>query len=166
MPAATPNGCPPPPPDTDGDGLTDDVDSCPSEAADTTNGCPLPRFYLGGIGDSGINWTDGLQKPKRLALPCSADGGCQVIRTKWRKWGKATATGRGIAKLNVCRPNCARGHVHKLRGARVRAYRLRTGSCESNDVRYYTRVRVTWPKRSHQRQMTMKLTATCPADAA
>jgi hypothetical protein len=99
-------------------------------------------------------------------VPCSADGGCQVIRTKWRHWGRSVATGRGMAKFNDCEPNCARGHFHKVRGARVRAYRLRGGTCGAQDVRYYTRVRINWPKRLHFRARTMKLKASCPADAS
>ena len=162
--AATATGCPPPA-DTDGDGLTDDLDSCPTVPADTSDGCPPPpKAYIGGIDDGSFNWTDRLQKPRRL-VPCSGDGNCQVIRTKWSHWGRSTATGRGTAKFNDCKPYCAVGHFHKLRGARVRAYRLRNGSCNGADVRYYTRVRITWPKRSHLPRETLKLKATCPADA-
>jgi hypothetical protein len=150
VPAATPTGCPPPP-DTDGDGLTDDVDSCPTLAADTSDGCP--RVLVGAVDTSGFGWTDRLQKP-RLLVPCSGGGNCQVIRTKWRDWGEATATGRGIARFNDCKPFCAKGHFHKARGVRPRAYRLRDGLCMSEHVRYYTRVRVTWPKRSHLRRRT------------
>lgn len=36
--ANTPDGCPPK--DTDGDGVTDDRDKCPSQAANTPDGCP------------------------------------------------------------------------------------------------------------------------------
>lgn len=164
--AATPNGCPAPPPpaaDSDGDGRSDAVDSCPLTPAFTDNGCPTPtRTY---IGDPGNAWTDRLQRPRRL-VPCSADGGCQVIRLKWHHWGKTVASGRGTAKINDCQPYCARGHFHKFSGARVRAYRRRDGSCEGTPVRYYTRVRITWPRRAHfRRRMTVKLRAVCPFGA-
>ncbi len=161
VPAQTPNGCPPPV-DTDGDGLTDDMDACPTQPANTDDGCPPPPRVL--IGDiDGFKWTDRLLKPRSL-VPCSGDGTCRVIRTKWRNWGKATATGRGIARFNDCRPFCAEGRIHKLRGARIRAYRLRKGACDDETVRYYTRARFTWPRRSHIRRMTLKLKATCPDD--
>ena len=42
---------PPPPSDTDGDGLTDDVDQCPSVAANTADGCPVPDFDDDGVLD-------------------------------------------------------------------------------------------------------------------
>ena len=170
--AATPNGCPPspppPPPDTDGDGLTDDFDDCPTVAAQTDDGCPPPPpTYVGAIGKSGgplIRWTDRLQRPRRL-VPCSADGGCQVIRTTWRDWGRGVARGRGTAKVNDCRPSCALGRFHKVPGAKVRAYRRRDGTCEGKVVRYYTRVRVKWPRRLYMRAHTMKLASACEADA-
>jgi hypothetical protein len=158
--AAPPTGCPPPP-DTDGDGLTDDIDDCPTVPADTEDGCPPPpRFYVGAIGSEAIRWTDRLQKPREL-VPCSGSGACRVIRTKWRRWGKAIATGRGIARINRCVPTCADGNMTKTRGARVRAYRLRAGFCNGNPVSYYTRVRITWPRRLHLPRMTLKLTRLC-----
>ena len=111
-----------------------------------------------------MRWTDRLQTPKRL-VPCSADAGCQVIRTKWRSWGQAVASGRGTAKVNDCRPSCRLGHFRKVRGARVRAYRRRDGTCGGKVVRYYTRVRVTWPSRLDMRAHTLKLAAACEADS-
>ena len=172
VPAATSDGCrpppPPPPPDTDGDGLTDDLDGCPTMAAFTDDGClPPPSTYIGALGRVAgptIQWTDRLQRPRRL-VPCAADGGCEVIRTKWRHWGSASATGRGTAKVNDCRPNCTLGHFHKVPGARVRAYRRHDGTCNDVAARYYTRVRVTWPRRLHLRAHTMKLAPTCEPDS-
>jgi hypothetical protein len=38
--AATPDGCPPAPPDSDGDGVPDGTDQCPQQAATTLTGCP------------------------------------------------------------------------------------------------------------------------------
>ena len=168
LPAATPDGCPPPPPpDTDGDGLMDSFDDCPSVAASTDDGCPPPpSTYIGAIGKSGgptTRWTDRLQKPRRL-VPCSADGGCQVLQARWRNWGRAVATGRGTAKVNDCRPDCASGHFRKANGARLRASGRRDGTCGGTTVRYYTRVRVTWPRRLHLRAHTMKLAPTCGVD--
>jgi hypothetical protein len=170
--AATSNGCPPPPPpDTDGDGLSDDVDDCPTVAATTDNGClpppPPPPTYVGAIGKLGeslARWTDRLQKPRRL-VPCSGDGNCQVVQTWWRNWGRAVATGRGTAKVNDCRPTCALGRFRERRGARLRAYRRRDGSCDGQAVRYYTRVRVQWPDRLRMRTHTMKLAPACASDA-
>ena len=40
--AKTPNGCPEAPPDGDRDGVPDADDVCPSETATTRDGCPLP----------------------------------------------------------------------------------------------------------------------------
>lgn len=42
---------PPPPGDSDGDGLTDDVDQCPTIAANTADGCPVPDFDGDGVLD-------------------------------------------------------------------------------------------------------------------
>jgi hypothetical protein len=163
VPAATTNGCPAPPPapvDTDSDGLADAIDSCPTVAASTENGCPAPtKVYIGAIGQE-IPWTDRLQRPRRL-VPCSADGGCQVIRLRWRNWGEPTASARGVANINDCRPYCARGHFRKTPGARVLAYQRREGSCRGVTVRYYTRVRITWPRRLHLARRTMKLSRSC-----
>jgi hypothetical protein len=172
VPAATSDGCPPPPPppppDVDGDGLIDRFDDCPTVAASTDDGClPPPSTYIGATGKSGgstVRWTDRLQKPSRL-VPCSADGGCQVIRAKWRDWGKSSASGRGTAKVNDCRPNCALGHFRKTPGAWLRAYGRRDGTCKGTAVRYYTRVRVTWPRRLHMRARTLKLAPTCGRDS-
>lgn len=49
--AALPPALPPAPVDTDGDGLTDDLDGCPSAAAQTPTGCPVlftRRINVGG----------------------------------------------------------------------------------------------------------------------
>ena len=121
---------------------------------------------MGAIGKAGgltTRWTDRLQMPRRL-VPCSASGGCRIIQTEWRDWGRPTATGRGTAKVNDCRPNCALGRFRTTRGARLRAYRLRGGTCYGTTVRYYTRVRVTWPRRLHLRAHTLKLAPTCDTD--
>ena len=120
-------------------------------------------MFIGAVDTLGTEWSDRMVKPKRL-VPCSADGGCQVIRIKWRKWGKSIATGKGTARYNDCEPFCARGRFHNARGARLRAYRLRNGTCGDETVRYYTRVRITWPKRVGLRRLTLKLKATCPDD--
>ncbi len=42
---------PPPPADSDGDGKTDDVDACPSEPADTPDGCPVRDTDGDGVAD-------------------------------------------------------------------------------------------------------------------
>src|SRR5436305_192264 len=82
--------------------------------------------YVGSIGTDGAPWTDRLHEPRRL-IPCSADANCQVIGTTWRHWGTARASGRGVARVNDCQPDCADGHFHTFRGAGVLAYRLRDG---------------------------------------
>jgi hypothetical protein len=164
--ARTADGCPlPAPPDSDGDGITDNFDDCPFTPAGTDDGCPAPapiRVFVGAIGSGSFasRWTDRLQRPRRL-VPCSGDGNCQVIGTRWRNWGKTTASGRGTAKVNDCLPNCALGHFRKFRGARVLAYRRRDGACKGEAVRYYTRVRVTWPRQTHLPRETLKLSRTC-----
>jgi hypothetical protein len=42
VPASTPDGCPAPPQDSDGDGVPDSSDQCPTVPASTPDGCPPP----------------------------------------------------------------------------------------------------------------------------
>jgi len=50
------NGCPLPPPDSDGDGVADDRDACPAQGDAGyglgANGCPLPPPEDDGAGES------------------------------------------------------------------------------------------------------------------
>jgi OOP family OmpA-OmpF porin len=68
----------PPPPDTDGDGVTDDLDRCPNTPAGTpvdSNGCPLPQDD---DGDGVMNPDDkcpGTPAGKKVdAVGCEVDG--------------------------------------------------------------------------------------------
>lgn len=58
---------PPPPVDSDGDGLTDDIDQCPVAPANTPDGCPIPDTD----GDSVLDNVDECpQQPGTLANGC------------------------------------------------------------------------------------------------
>ena len=56
-------------------------------------------------------------KPRTIVLAC-ADHGLGVMHLHWARWTCHRAAGRGIFWENLCKPNCAEGHIEKMR-ARV-----------------------------------------------
>lgn len=50
-------------------------------------------------------------KPKRILLACN-DGSYYLINLKWTSWTTKKAKGGGVAEVNDCTPDCARGHFH------------------------------------------------------
>lgn len=59
-------------------------------------------------------------RPTRIIF--SADGNNMVTGLHWTGWGSATARSVGIDHVNNCQPDCAQGHVSKVR-AQVRLSR-------------------------------------------
>jgi hypothetical protein len=53
-------------------------------------------------------------KPKELTLACN-DGSYYLIELRWTSWTAREAAGTGVAKINDCTPDCARGHFHAYR---------------------------------------------------
>jgi hypothetical protein len=49
--------------------------------------------------------------PKTWVLACG-DGNYWLAGLRWHWWGGASATARGTAHQNDCRPYCAAGHFH------------------------------------------------------
>ena len=74
-------------------------------------------------------------KPRRLNP--SVDGSLYVRGMQWIVWDDRQATGRGIAHVNDCRPDCADGHYAQYR-VTVRLARPRR-LCGS---RFFTTLRV------------------------
>jgi hypothetical protein len=165
-PGSPPPPPPPPPVDTDGDGLDDTVDACPTEAADTKDGCPAPaplpvyagRFDLGGGDYSPLGTPQ--RKPRRMT-PFIADANAWVIRTHWRGWGASDAIGKGTARVNKCRPSCADGRFVRYPGARVELDRQREGECRGQPAIFYTRARFIWPAKTKLGRTTAKLATGC-----
>ena len=79
--------------------------------------------------------------------PRTWDAGCtgsnELVRARWRHWGRRVATARGQTVVRTCDPNCAEGGS-RLYPASARASRI--GICKDDHGRrrpFYTRVRLT-----------------------
>jgi hypothetical protein len=77
-------------------------------------------------------------KPKSLTVFCG-DGGMPIAKIRWSSYGAKQATGRGVASVNDCDPNCAAGTSSNYR-ARIKLTRVR----QCGDVPQFTRLRVTF----------------------
>jgi hypothetical protein len=51
-------------------------------------------------------------RPHQIIITC-ADANFVLTGLRWSHWGRRTATGTGSAKINDCKPFCAKGHFHK-----------------------------------------------------
>lgn len=49
--------------------------------------------------------------PASMVITC-ADGNYALTGLRWQRWGSATATATGTARVNDCTPYCAAGHFH------------------------------------------------------
>lgn len=52
-------------------------------------------------------------RPSTLTM--AADGNYTITGLHWAGWGSATARAHGINHVNNCVPNCAHGHISKVR---------------------------------------------------
>jgi hypothetical protein len=68
-----------------------------------------------------------------------------VVGLRWRDWGGPVATGRGMARINSCEPNCASGEVRRHPGVVATLEELRSGACRGRPARFYSRAVVKWP---------------------
>lgn len=50
-------------------------------------------------------------KPRKIVIAC-ADFGYYLTGIRWSHWGTTSATGRGTAHVNDCKPFCFNGHFH------------------------------------------------------
>jgi hypothetical protein len=119
--------------------------------------------YVGRFGPPGFYTRFGkpsAYKPKQLH-PFSADDGAYLYSLRWSHWGQGTSRAKGKVSANDCKPNCAMGHFHHYRGGRARAYRLRAGTCHGKPGRFYTRVRLHFPAKTHLNDFTVKLVTGC-----
>jgi hypothetical protein len=80
-----------------------------------------------------------LYKPKRVIIACG-DGAFRVVKLKWSTWTRNTAVGRGIGKVNTCRPSCAEG---KFKSYPVKLTPGKPKSCPTNG-RQFTRLTYTF----------------------
>ena len=70
--ASTPDGCPPA--DSDGDGVTDDKDKCPSKAGKTADGCPVKDSDGDGVTDDKDKCPDKAAETADGCPPADSDG--------------------------------------------------------------------------------------------
>jgi hypothetical protein len=161
VPTPVPTPAPPPPlPDLDGDGVEDAFDQCPEVFARTEDGCPIPiPVYVSHLISAAPLPARSRVKPRQMLADLGAHG--RVFALTWRGWGDNRATGRGIARLNLCDPACAAGKYKRYPGARVTLFRLRRGDCRGQAADFYTRARFDWPRSSRKRGWTAKLVAGC-----
>jgi hypothetical protein len=79
-------------------------------------------------------------KPHQIIITC-ADANFVLTGLKWSHWGRKSATGTGSAKINDCKPFCAKGHFHKYR-ARIKLSSAHF--CRKEGVTQFRRLRLTW----------------------
>ena len=86
-----------------------------SLACDTAPKAVLDDLKVACHPPDGVAWISNcwrLQtKPTSIVIAC-ADGNYALLGLHWRRWGSATATATGTARVNDCVPYCARGHFH------------------------------------------------------
>jgi hypothetical protein len=78
--------------------------------AATASAGTTERVLLPGCGGTDV----ARYKPKGVIVLCG-DGGFRVVRITWSTWTETSATGRGTAKVNNCKPNCASGKFESFR---------------------------------------------------
>ena len=61
-------------------------------------------------------------EPHSIVVTC-ADGNFRIRSIRWSSWMATSATGRGIARVNTCAPNCAEGRNASYRAVTVRLWR-------------------------------------------
>lgn len=94
-----------PPPDTDGDGVNDALDQCPTVAGTGDDGCPVrpPTEFVHvyvdnvAVASEGVNTLDG---PDAFSLPINVGPGSHTLRVDWGSNGKLYST----KSISVSRP--------------------------------------------------------------
>lgn len=79
-------------------------------------------------------------KPTTVYVLCG-DGNFRVVHLRWRSWTRTSATGRGTAKVNNCKPTCADGSIESFK-AKLVASRPKT--C-ANGKREFVRLTYSFP---------------------
>jgi hypothetical protein len=54
-------------------------------------------------------------KVRPRSLTMAADGNYTITGLRWTGWGSPSARAQGVNHVNNCVPNCAQGHVRKVR---------------------------------------------------
>lgn len=83
-----------------------------------------------------------LYKPKSVVIACG-DGAFRVVKLHWSRWTGKVAVGKGIGKVNTCRPSCAEG---KFKSYPVKLKAGRPVACPVNG-RQFTRLTYTFTDR-------------------
>jgi hypothetical protein len=97
------------------------------------NAAGASHTLIPGCGDSAS------YKPKSVIIACG-DGAFRVAKLKWSSWRNTKAVGKGTAKVNTCKPNCAAG---KFKSYPVKLTADKPGSCP-NGKRAFTRLTYTF----------------------
>jgi hypothetical protein len=79
-------------------------------------------------------------KPTTVILTCG-DGGFRISNLKWSRWTASNASGKGTAKVDNCKPNCASGKFESF-PAKLTATKPKT--C-ANGKREFTRLAYSFP---------------------
>jgi hypothetical protein len=80
-------------------------------AVATISNGPLPIRHVVCTSTAGI-CSESTMRTEPRVMYLSADGSLYAVSITWAHWGTATATGKGTAEANDCRPNCAEGTFH------------------------------------------------------
>ncbi|MBA2608312.1 MAG: hypothetical protein H0U92_05215, partial [Actinobacteria bacterium] len=82
--------------DTDGDGVPDSADACPTVVGTGTNGCPPPVYehvnlYVDGVkvATQDVDTTNG---PASFAMPVTVGAGSHTLTLEWQAYGRVLAT--------------------------------------------------------------------------
>jgi hypothetical protein len=83
-------------PDSDGDGVADSIDACPTQAGAGNDGCPIAAIehvlvYVDGA-LAGTQDVDTANGPDGFDLPVTLSVGTHQLRTEWERRGKVLAT--------------------------------------------------------------------------
>jgi hypothetical protein len=80
-------------------------------------------------------------KPTTVYVLCG-DGSFRAVRMSWSSWTATSASGRGTAKVNDCKPNCAEGSIESFR---VKLVASRPRTC-ANGKREFRRLTYSFPR--------------------
>lgn len=98
-------------------------------------------------------------KPKSITAFC-ADAGVIINKVKYSSYGAKTATGTGVAAVNLCEPNCAAG---KTKNFKVRFTLSKVTQC--GDSYQFRRLKFTYTGKSKPKGNRTETTSYVCADA-